>query len=169
MPSAVYGGGVLQLQVVICSGCIGITRVCLPLCLSHPPNPHTSGCGGVLQRQLQRADGLWCWLVAMHAMYTAVLCTRVLAWAHKPSGCWVPCRYAGAGLFDSVQSVEPQAVPVDYSVDQLFTDPSTQQQTLGRIALAAAAVEQAAGSAQDIEGVVTADGRVFIVQTRPQV
>ena len=80
-----------------------------------------------------------------------------------------PARYAGAGLFDSVQSVEPQAVPVDYTADQLFTDPATQQQVLGRIALAAAAVEQAAGSAQDIEGVVTADGRVFIVQTRPQV
>ena len=85
------------------------------------------------------------------------------------SGCAFPCRYAGAGLFDSVQSVDPQAVPVDYSTDKLYTDTCAQQRTLGRIALAAAAVEKAAGSAQDIEGVVTSDGRVFIVQTRPQV
>ena len=79
------------------------------------------------------------------------------------------CRYAGAGLFDSVQSLEPQAVPVDYTADPLFTDRAFQAQTLGRIAAAAAAVEAAAGSPQDIEGVVTADGHLFIVQTRPQV
>lgn len=44
------------------------------------------------------------------------------------------------------------------------------QETLGRIAAAAAAVEVAmGGAAQDTEGVVTADGRVWVVQTRPQV
>jgi alpha-glucan,water dikinase len=79
-------------------------------------------------------------------------------------------RYAGAGLFDSVQSVEPQAVPVDYTADRLFSDAEFQAQTLARIAAAAAAVEAAAGGTpQDIEGVVTAEGEIFIVQTRPQV
>jgi hypothetical protein len=44
------------------------------------------------------------------------------------------------------------------------------QETLGRIAAAAAAVESACGGiAQDVEGVVAADGRVWVVQTRPQV
>lgn len=44
------------------------------------------------------------------------------------------------------------------------------QVTLLRIASAAAAVEVALdGAAQDVEGCVTADGRVWVVQTRPQV
>jgi len=44
------------------------------------------------------------------------------------------------------------------------------QETLGRIAAASLAVEAAlGGSPQDIEGVVTADGAVHIVQSRPQV
>ena len=78
-------------------------------------------------------------------------------------------RYAGAGLFDSVQSVEPRAVPVDHSSEPLVSDGVFQRDTLGRIAAAAAAVEAAAGSAQDIEGVIIADGGLYIVQTRPQV
>ncbi len=42
--------------------------------------------------------------------------------------------------------------------------------TLGRVAAAAAAVESAVGgAAQDVEGVMTAGGRVWVVQTRPQV
>lgn len=44
------------------------------------------------------------------------------------------------------------------------------QETLLHIAAAAAAVEAALGGvAQDVEGCVTADGRVWVVQTRPQV
>jgi len=44
------------------------------------------------------------------------------------------------------------------------------QTTLGRIAAAAAAVETATcGAALDVEGVMTADGRVWVVQSRPQV
>ena len=44
------------------------------------------------------------------------------------------------------------------------------QETLGRIAAAAAAVEAACGGvSQDVEGVVAADRRVWVVQTRPQV
>ena len=44
------------------------------------------------------------------------------------------------------------------------------QDVLLRIAAACLAVERAMqGTAQDVEGVVTADGAVYIVQTRPQV
>jgi hypothetical protein len=44
------------------------------------------------------------------------------------------------------------------------------QETLGRIAATSAAVVAACGGiAQDVEGVVAADGRVWVVQTRPQV
>lgn len=60
-------------------------------------------------------------------------------------------------------------MPVDYSSELLVCDPVFQHDTLGRIAVAMAAVEAAAGSAQDVEGVITADGSLYIVQTRPQV
>ena len=79
------------------------------------------------------------------------------------------CRYAGAGLFESVQSRVPQAVPANFYKDLLATDQQLQALVLGRIATASAAVETAAGSPQDIEGVVTANGNLYIVQTRPQV
>ena len=84
-----------------------------------------------------------------------------------------PCRYAGAGLFDSIQSRVPQTIPVmvpaSFSDDPLATDQEFQGLVLGRIATASAAVERAAGSPQDIEGVITASGELYIVQTRPQV
>ena len=79
------------------------------------------------------------------------------------------CRYAGAGLFDSVQSSAPQEVPVEFSSDPLLADLAFQSSVLGRIAAASAAVERAAGSPQDIEGAITANGKLYIVQTRPQV
>ena len=82
---------------------------------------------------------------------------------------YVTCRYAGAGLFESVQSRAPYAVPANFSEDLLVTDRHFQALVLGRIATACAAVESAARSPQDIEGVVTASGDLYIVQTRPQV
>jgi len=60
-------------------------------------------------------------------------------------------------------------MPVDYSSESLVCDPVFQRNMLGRIATAMVAVEAAAGSAQDVEGVITADGSLYIVQTRPQV
>jgi alpha-glucan, water dikinase len=79
-------------------------------------------------------------------------------------------RYAGAGLFDSVQSQHPVEVAADYSSDQLLADAAHQRRLLGRVAAAAAAVEAAmGGSPQDVEGVLTADGQLYVVQTRPQV
>ena len=88
---------------------------------------------------------------------------------HENGKLCAPCRYAGAGLFDSVQLRVPQTVPADFCDDPLATDQEFQALVLGRIATASAAVERAAGSPQDIEGVVTASGDLCIVQTRPQV
>ena len=40
---------------------------------------------------------------------------------------------------------------------------------LRRICAAGAAAEAALGAPQDVEGVVTPEGEIYIVQTRPQV
>ena len=37
-----------------------------------------------------------------------------------------------------------------------------------KIARTGAAIEEALGSAQDVEGCVSAEGEIFVVQTRPQ-
>ena len=58
---------------------------------------------------------------------------------------------------------------LDYSADQLVTDSAFQTDIMRRVAEVGAAVEAALGSAQDIEGVVTPTGEIFLVQTRPQV
>lgn len=79
------------------------------------------------------------------------------------------CRFAGAGLFDSVQSALAVEVAVDHSTEPLLCDVDLRRATLGRIAVAAVAVEAALGAPQDIEGVVDEGGEVFVVQARPQV
>ena len=78
-------------------------------------------------------------------------------------------RFAGAGLFDSVQSAPAVEQAVDYSAEPLLCDVDLRRATLGRIAAAAVAVEAALGARQDIEGVVDEGGEVFVVQARPQV
>ena len=78
-------------------------------------------------------------------------------------------RFAGAGLFDSVQSAPAVEQAVDHSTEPLLRDVDLQRATLGRIAAAVVAVEAALGAPQDIEGVVDEDGEVFVVQARPQV
>ena len=77
--------------------------------------------------------------------------------------------YAGAGLYDSILVSEPSEVAVDYSADQLVWDDAFRTAILRRITEAGLAVEAALGSAQDIEGCVDAQGKVHLVQTRPQV
>lgn len=77
--------------------------------------------------------------------------------------------YAGAGLFDSVTARTVKTVPLDPNVDRLTIDASFQRETLFRIAAAAAAIERLDGVAQDVEGCLTADGRLWVVQSRPQV
>lgn len=58
---------------------------------------------------------------------------------------------------------------IDYSTDQVMTDEAFRNGLMRKIAQAGLAVEQALKSPQDIEGVVTATGDIYIVQTRPQV
>jgi alpha-glucan,water dikinase len=53
--------------------------------------------------------------------------------------------------------------------DALARDARFRAELLGRICRLGADIEAALGSAQDIEGVVAADGAITVVQTRPQV
>ncbi|GFH15447.1 PPDK_N domain-containing protein, partial [Haematococcus lacustris] len=92
---------------------------------------------------------------------------EVLCYASKSEGMFVPESlifrsdsngedlegYAGAGLYESITMDTTETRKVDYMDDQLV----------------GMAIEQALGSAQDIEGVVGPDGVITIVQTRPQV
>jgi alpha-glucan,water dikinase len=75
--------------------------------------------------------------------------------------------YAGAGLYDSVPMDEEEKVVLDYSSDPLMNDREFQKSILSSIAVAGKAIEDLYGSAQDIEGVVR-DGKIYVVQTRPQ-
>lgn len=75
--------------------------------------------------------------------------------------------YAGAGLYDSVPMDEEEKVVIDYSSDPLITDGNFRQTILSNIARAGNAIEELYGSPQDIEGVVR-DGKIYVVQTRPQ-
>ncbi|KAJ6799293.1 alpha-glucan water dikinase, chloroplastic isoform X2 [Iris pallida] len=75
--------------------------------------------------------------------------------------------YAGAGLYDSVPMDEEEKVVLDYTDDPLVVDHHFRNSILSSIAKAGHAIEELYGSPQDIEGVIK-DGKVFVVQTRPQ-
>ncbi|KAL1550865.1 alpha-glucan, water dikinase [Salvia divinorum] len=75
--------------------------------------------------------------------------------------------YAGAGLYDSVPMDEEEKVVLDYSSDALIVDGDFRHSILSSIGVAANAIEELYGSPQDIEGVVK-DGKIYVVQTRPQ-
>ncbi|KAF8388624.1 hypothetical protein HHK36_027301 [Tetracentron sinense] len=75
--------------------------------------------------------------------------------------------YAGAGLYDSIPMDEEDKVVLDYSSDPLIIDGNFRNSILSSIARAGNAIEELYGSPQDIEGVVK-DGKIFVVQTRPQ-
>ncbi len=51
---------------------------------------------------------------------------------------------------------------------RLLADEGFRMDLLSRVAKTGAAIEDALGSAQDVEGCVEADGSIFVVQTRPQ-
>ncbi|KQK18353.1 alpha-glucan water dikinase, chloroplastic isoform X1 [Brachypodium distachyon] len=75
--------------------------------------------------------------------------------------------YAGAGLYDSVPMDEEDEVVLDYTTDPLITDPGFRNSILSSIARAGHAIEELYGSPQDVEGAVK-DGKIYVVQTRPQ-
>ncbi|KAK4429801.1 Alpha-glucan water dikinase, chloroplastic [Sesamum alatum] len=106
---------------------------------------------------------------------------RVLGYPSKPIGLFIRRSvifrsdsngedlegYAGAGLYDSVPMDEEDKVVLDYSSDALIIDGNFRRSILSSIARAGSAIEDLYGSAQDIEGVVK-DGKIYVVQTRPQ-
>ncbi|KAA8533188.1 hypothetical protein F0562_033279 [Nyssa sinensis] len=71
------------------------------------------------------------------------------------------------GLYDSVPMDEEEKVVLDYSSDPLMIDNNFRQSILSSIARVGNAIEELYGSPQDIEGVVK-DGKIYVVQTRPQ-
>ncbi|XP_020251205.1 alpha-glucan water dikinase, chloroplastic-like [Asparagus officinalis] len=75
--------------------------------------------------------------------------------------------YAGAGLYDSVPMDEEEKVVLDYTNDPLIIDPNFRNSILCSIAKVGNEIEQLYCSPQDIEGVIKA-GKIFVVQTRPQ-
>ncbi|KAL3819264.1 hypothetical protein ACJIZ3_005169 [Penstemon smallii] len=75
--------------------------------------------------------------------------------------------YAGAGLYDSVPMDKEDEVVLDYTSDALIIDGKFRHSILSSIARVGSAIEELYGSAQDIEGVVK-DGKIYVVQTRPQ-
>jgi alpha-glucan, water dikinase len=60
-----------------------------------------------------------------------------------------------------------EEVVLDYTTDPLIIDSSFRSSILSNIARIGYAIEELYGSPQDIEGVVK-DGKIYIVQTRPQ-
>ena len=62
---------------------------------------------------------------------------------------------------------EEEQVVLDYSSDPLIVDENFRQSILSSIAQAGNEIEALYGSPQDIEGVIR-DGKLFVVQTRPQ-
>jgi alpha-glucan,water dikinase len=76
--------------------------------------------------------------------------------------------YAGAGLYDSVLQKPPRRAELDYSDEPLIWDETFRSGLLTAIAKIGLAIEEALGSAQDVEG-AAAKGEYFVVQSRPQV
>lgn len=77
--------------------------------------------------------------------------------------------YAGAGLYESITMDTTKLKKVDYVADRLIKDARFRNDLLSRICKVGMSIEEALGSAQDIEGVVSKDGVITVVQTRPQV
>ncbi|MBK8481529.1 MAG: hypothetical protein IPL40_10185 [Proteobacteria bacterium] len=76
--------------------------------------------------------------------------------------------YAGAGLYDSVTAEAPTARLLDYTEEPLLWDAARRLPLVRRIAEIGLSVERAFGTPQDIEGVIS-EGRLYVVQARPQV
>jgi len=78
--------------------------------------------------------------------------------------------FAGAGLYDSVTVKECEHRSIDYAEEPLFFDVQFRSQLLLKLFQIGRQIEKNfSGQAQDIEGAVTADGKIVITQSRPQV
>lgn len=73
------------------------------------------------------------------------------------------------GLYAAAGEAELKTVPVDYSKIDLFNDPKKLVALGKRLGEIAVKIEASFGSPQDIEGCLTKDGELFVVQTRNQV
>lgn len=76
--------------------------------------------------------------------------------------------YAGAGLHDSVMTEPAHLERLDYANEPIMWDEAFRHRLCRSLAELGVAIEQATGSAQDIEGVVRND-QLYALQTRPQV
>ncbi len=59
-------------------------------------------------------------------------------------------------------------VNMSWCVCRLIADEGFRKDLVSRIAKVGVAIEEALGSAQDVEGAVEEDGSITVVQTRPQ-
>lgn len=76
--------------------------------------------------------------------------------------------FAGAGLYESVttRATDKRAAP--YVDERLLWDAGFRDEIVGQLVELAKAVEQSAGSAQDIEGCLVG-GKAYLLQSRAQV
>ena len=78
-------------------------------------------------------------------------------------------EFAGAGLYDSIPIIPLSESSVDYASNRLFLEDQFRADFLSRLVDVGSSIEAAFdGKSQDIEGVYS-DGRLFVVQARPQV
>lgn len=77
--------------------------------------------------------------------------------------------FAGAGLYDSITMDKCEELRIEYAEDPMVNDVRYQKLMLSRIATAGYNIEHLLGTPQDLEGCITSDGDLYIVQTRPQV
>ena len=76
--------------------------------------------------------------------------------------------YAGAGLYSSFPLDSLKEVHLNYTEEPLIQDKAFRREFLATVGKLGLRVEKAMGSPQDIEGAF-AEGRYYVVQTRPQV
>lgn len=65
-------------------------------------------------------------------------------------------------------TAESKLAKVDYQADPIVKDEAFRRRLMVQVAATGLAIELALGGAQDVEGVVGADGTITVVQTRPQ-
>jgi alpha-glucan,water dikinase len=76
--------------------------------------------------------------------------------------------YAGAGLYDSIMTEPPRETTLNYTQDALVWNDEFKKEFMTAVTKIGIAVEENFRFPQDIEGVY-ANGKYYVVQTRPQV